>query len=105
MRERSGLRSRFASPYATRWYCPAGNQVTGTTSARNNIDWDCDGTVEAPLVSVDINRDGVLNTLTGHDDWDNIVFGGGAVGAGIDAASAPAPLDELTFEEATANEG
>ncbi|MGH1490772.1 MAG: DUF3344 domain-containing protein [Acidimicrobiales bacterium] len=102
LRERSGLRSRFAAPFDTRWYCPAGALTTGTGGAQRNVDWTCDGTFDARAVSVDINKDGALGTLKGHDDWKNLVFGGGAVGgAGIDAASVAAPLDELTFEEAS----
>jgi uncharacterized repeat protein (TIGR01451 family) len=38
------------------------------------LDWNCDGDTLDSGVNNDINGDGLTNTLTGFDDWNNLLF-------------------------------
>jgi len=51
--------------------------------AESNVDWDQDGNDSEIGVSSSINRDLSRSVLSGHDDWRNLVFTGGTIGAGI----------------------
>lgn len=66
-----------AANYGTR-YSLSGTQLVVNSLAA--IDWNNDGDSTDNPVAIDINRNSVLNTLVGQDDWDNIAFNGGAVG-------------------------
>jgi hypothetical protein len=108
LNEASGLGSSMASTYRTRWWCPNGTLRFTSAGANSNIDWNCSGAINSGTVSVDINKDGVKNTLTSRNDWGTLVYGGGLVGAGSSAgmeASVPAPTDELTYEESQRHRG
>jgi hypothetical protein len=90
--------------YGTRYYC------TGTTSAQkthdgvnNGIDWNCDNDTIDACVNGSINRDAPVSTLTGYEDWTNLVYDGGSIGLLVSGAAARTPADtipeELTWEE------
>jgi hypothetical protein len=103
LNESVGLNSTLANSYRTKWYCPSGALTTSPGKANGPLDWNCNGVISSP-VAVDLNHDGVQNTLTGFKDWGNLTFGGGAVGAGIEqgveeAPVVPSVLEELTLEE------
>jgi len=95
--ENVGLNSSAASTYRTRWFCPDGTLVTSPGTANGPLDWSCNGTITQPVV-VDLNNDGMRDTLTSFNDLGNLVYGGGAVGPTAERAR-QAPLEELTFEE------
>jgi hypothetical protein len=71
-------------PYSTLVYCPgqtperdAGTQVSTT----GPVDWNCNNKLENGTVAADVNGDGEETTLRSYDDWNHIVFKGGAIGA------------------------
>jgi hypothetical protein len=101
LNENVGLNSASANTFRTRWYCPGDILTTSVGTANGPLDWNCNGPINNP-VSADINLDGVQNTLTGWNDWANLVYGGGAVGPGVETEEEqvlqPLP-DELTYEE------
>ncbi|MEE6273328.1 zinc-dependent metalloprotease family protein [Georgenia sp. MJ206] len=87
------------------WFCPGTNQRE-TSSDADATDWDCDGEVEEDLVSVDVNGDGDDQVHAGFDDWANLVYDGGAVGAfGVDDLNDQdpplqfSPLQEASYDE------
>ncbi len=83
----------------TRWWC--GNVGQVSDNAAGAIDWDCDGSADETSASVNINRDSFSSTLTGHDDWANLRFDGGAIGQlGVEESPAETRDVELTKEEA-----
>ena len=99
LNESVGLNSAFATPFRARYFCGSDGSQTITPGTSNGpIDWSCGGLIQPGTVA-DINGDTVLNTLTGWNDWANLVYGGGAVGAFGDVGSQPAPTKELTYEE------
>jgi hypothetical protein len=100
LNESVGLNSGLAATYRTRWYCPSGTLTTSPGTANGPLDWNCNGAISSP-VSRDLNGDGVLNTLTSWRDWGNLVYNGGAVGAGERRRSnaTAEELEELTYEE------
>jgi WD40 repeat protein len=54
--------------------------------AAASIDFNCDAVIETQTtVGADLNADGKFRELPGYNDWDNLIFDGGAVG---DAAGA-----------------
>jgi hypothetical protein len=57
----------------TRWACPDGRHVHfGLVSAP--LDWNCSTVIDSQAVSVDINNDTSLETLTGFNDWANLRY-------------------------------
>ena len=67
------------------------------------VDWNCDGKREYfRRPEFDVNGDGQITTLTGHDDWSNLWLRGGSVGrpGASNGVPAPTPDDELTPQEA-----
>jgi len=81
LNEANGIGS-VSNGYRTKWYCPGGS--TRTSTAAYPIDWDCDGSTDASLVSVDINHDGSKTVLTSQLNWKNLAYNGGDIG-GISA--------------------
>lgn len=75
-----GAAAQFTSAY--KCVAPGAKTVSfyALPSLNQQIDWDCDGTFEAPLQSSDLNNDGSLNNFVSRDDWQNLKFTGGAVG-------------------------
>lgn len=101
--ERAGLDPDAALVgLGTVFYCPGGAKRSDGAPA-TNVDWNCNGSGSQPAVAANINR-GAGTTLTGYDDWANIVFDGGPVGPGSAPAAAPAGAaveeEELTFDTA-----
>ncbi|MHC4953260.1 MAG: DUF7948 domain-containing protein [Planctomycetota bacterium] len=83
----------------TKWFCAPDDPRT-TANANGPIDWDCDGSIDTTLVQTDINADDLpagfsaAPVLTGFNDWEAIVFRGGAVGATGATAPPPPPTTE-----------
>lgn len=101
LNESVGLNSAAANPFRTRWFCPSGAGALTPGTANGPIDWNCNGAASG-TVSVDLNKDGARNTLPGYNNWGNLVYGGGAVGAGEDvsvASVSPEHLEELTWDQ------
>lgn len=88
-----------ASKYKTIYYCGT-TKTTTPGAASNPISWNCDGdSTDTGLVS-DLNKDNTTGTLTAQDNWDNVVFGGGAIGgAGAKVAVTREGLTELTRQQ------
>lgn len=84
--------------YGTRWYCGAAQQLT--ENANGTIDWNCNAAIE-PSVASSINNDAPLQVLCSLNDWGNLNFKGGLIGAGI-VVDLPSetPSDELDVETA-----
>lgn len=86
--------------YGTRYFDPAGTQRV-VNQSRRRVDWDRDGNPRERSVSVDLNNDGGLTVLTGQsNEWKNIVFNGGSIGAGEELPK----LNNLVFPELTLEE-
>ena len=47
----------------------------------NPIDWNCNNINSEPNVQQDINDDGNMGSLIGFDDWFNLQYAGGSIGA------------------------
>jgi hypothetical protein len=106
--ESVGLNSTDASTYRTRWFCPTNFAIESVGTANEPLDWNCDG-VSSGTVKTDINGatgdlgDGLQTTLTGWNDWANLVYGGGAVGPGAPPTTTQRTRvlpKELTWDEA-----
>ncbi len=65
--------------YGTRYYCSSVEKII--TSVNGGIDWDCDNTGGETGIHADVNKDGSYSTLQSFDDWENLTFTGGAIGA------------------------
>jgi hypothetical protein len=83
----------------TKWFCSPTDPRT-TADANGPIDWNCNDTIDTALVKTDINADGLpagfsgAPVLTGFNDWENIVFVGGAVGSTGATLPPPPPVTE-----------
>lgn len=89
--------------YGTRFYDQS-DTLRVTNSAKSTVSWDGDLNPFESNVTVDINTDDNISTLNGNfNDWDNLIYDGGAVGApGIEVelvVDEDELGDELTFEE------
>lgn len=87
LRESAGLGTTAVSGWRTTWFCPNGSQRTTTGAASGGIDWNCDGdTSDRGRWNVNGDRtsggSARYSTLQAQDNWANITFGGGSVGAG-----------------------
>ena len=107
LNEAAGL-SRVGSdaplaPYGVRWY--DGGLKTKPSGADKNVNWNSSGTATQTGVRLDINQSGARGVLRAHfPEWANIIYDGGAIGAGIPAMkrnmmTSPEDLVELTEEE------
>ena len=73
---------RQETRYGTKFYCPGTSQATtsappGWSQSATLIDWSC-GSTEA---ASDVNGDGDVGELESLEDWPELVYGGGAIGA------------------------
>uniref|UniRef100_Q01X81 Conserved repeat domain n=1 Tax=Solibacter usitatus (strain Ellin6076) TaxID=234267 RepID=Q01X81_SOLUE len=77
------------------WNCPGG----GTNGAAGNgpLDWNCNGDTKGTGLTVDINNDGVNNTLTGFADWANIKFDFQNSAGFEDGDHTSAPVQEIDY--------
>ena len=78
--------------YGTAWFC---NGVGLIDLNASEVDWNCNGFILPALMGEDLNKDGWQTSLNGYDDWANIVFKGGVIGA-LDGGP---PLPETTIME------
>ena len=89
----------------TLFFCPGSTGMT-TGNGTGTINWDCDTQSPDPNpVSVDINGRGGLQTLTGFDDWPQVVRSLPFQTSGDfqDGAHPDTPQDELDLQEALDN--
>ena len=68
-----------AARFLTMGRCPSGAQTMWPLQ-RGPVNFDCDGTTGG-VVSSDVNRDGEITAFVPFEDWPNLVFRGGNVGA------------------------
>ena len=96
LNELLGLNSALANGFGTVWYC--GTTRTIGAVANGPLDWNCDSATGT--VAADINK-GPGTILKSYNDWINISFTGGAIGAGAVVETPPAttPIDEITVQE------
>lgn len=85
--------------YGTRYYCWLGERRV--INANGQIDWNCNLNSAEVNVQADINQDSQLTILSSYDDWDNLIFEGGAIGytGTMPALPVATRSDELTREE------
>ena len=89
----------------TLYFCPGSTNMT-TGNGTGTINWDCDTQNPDPNpVSVDINASGGLSTLTGFDDWPQVVRSLPFQTSGDfqDGVHPDTPSDELDLQEAIDN--
>ena len=86
------------------WICPEGQTTSG--SGGTNIDWNCDGSIDSGSVRADLNLDGHFQALNGAEDWSQLIYDGGAVGAfgagdltDQDPPLATSEVNEPSYEE------
>jgi hypothetical protein len=53
------------------WYCPEKSPGPSQGPAMGPIDWNCDDMIGFPVLK-DVNADGLLTSLPGANDWDNL---------------------------------
>jgi len=85
--------------YGTRYHCWVGEQRV--VAANGPINWNCNLNNMEIGVQTDINKDENQTILSSYNDWENLVFMGGAIGQ-LGAAPVLPMLtmsDELTQEE------
>ncbi|MFJ9707786.1 OmpL47-type beta-barrel domain-containing protein [Streptomyces sp. NPDC101234] len=88
-------------------YCPnqgGGGSFVTVPAADKQVDWNCDGQITG-LVGYDVNNDGARTTLTGWDDWSNLLLRAGSIGTSS-SGTMPAPTmeDEMTPADEAMNE-
>ena len=89
----------------TLFFCPGSTSMT-TGNGTGTINWDCKNPNPDPNpVSVDINGRGGLTTLTGFDDWPQVVrsLPFQASGDFQDGVHPDTPVDELDLQQALDN--
>ena len=102
--ESAGIGAGAAGFSASHW-CPAtATAAAGFVTVADGskpIDWNCNGVTTDNNVQFDVNNGSQRTNLSGFNDWVNIKFKGGLVGAG-DSTSLPmdTPVDEITPEQA-----
>lgn len=109
--EDAGLNSTSPdlASYTTAFADPSG-MVVGSNAA-DPIDWNANGSVDADAVSVDLNDNQTVSTLTETpNEWLGIIYNGGAIGGTMELSglasmqnnrSREVTIRELTEEEAT----
>ncbi len=96
--ETGGLNGGVAlANYGTAFFCAGSASSTLVNNANGNIDWNCNGNSVEVGVATDINRDGARTVLSTANDWQNIVFNGGAIG-GLGLSLTPPMLTTATQE-------
>lgn len=86
----------FTEKYGTVWMC--GNEFYIRLNAEI-VDWDCDDDIES-FVQADINNDSNHSlAMQSHDDWSNLVFDGGVVGAYNGTLPTETEIDDITEQD------
>jgi hypothetical protein len=82
--EPAGLNgSASLAAYGTRHYCPAS---TDDNTADTNVDWNCNGTIQAASVVKNIDGTSPRKILGAvQNQWANLIYNGGTIGLGIPA--------------------
>ena len=84
----------------TRYFCALDDMRSDMNAS--SVDWNCDGDQTDTGVSANINQgmswnnNTTLDTLTSQNDWDNLVFTGGAIsqpGADVSLPETTEPID------------
>ena len=85
--------------YGTYWYC---NNALKPTNNADKVDWNCNNVITDTQVIRDVNQDTITGTLVSQNDWDVLIYAGGAIGKPGASLNLPevTELDELTKEEA-----
>ena len=65
----------------TSYFCPGARRLGNPVPANQSINWDCFGDNTGTGIRADINGRVADQTLDGYDDWANIRFNGGLIGA------------------------
>jgi hypothetical protein len=86
----------------TGYLCPNGSARRVTIGEPVDIDWNCNGIIDAQAVSVDLNRDGRIEVLPAVTDWDNLDYAYGGIGGLFDTPPEGEPDVEQTADEAIA---
>lgn len=88
------------TPYGTVYFCSELERWAFYANAP--IDWNCSGSPSGIGIIADVNGDRILTTLPGFNDWESLVFDGGAIGSFGQDAEQPTqtPVEEITDEEA-----
>ncbi|MBV1947587.1 OmpL47-type beta-barrel domain-containing protein [Streptomyces sp. BV129] len=93
--------------YDIRHWCPGSNggSFVDVAASQGQVDWNCNGLIEETPVTFDVNNDGQRTTLTGFDDWANLLLRVGSVGRTSASGDVPPPTreDELTPSDAALN--
>ena len=97
LNENLGLNSALANGFGTVWYCGAVRTIGNV--ANGPLDWNCD-TIFSAAVAANINK-GAGTLLKSYNDWANISFTGGTIGAGavVEVPLANTPVDALTITD------
>jgi hypothetical protein len=84
--------------YGTIYYCASTNQWTIANHANGPLDWNCNGNLTDPNVQADVNNDTYTEPLTSYNEWPNLIYAGGSIGA---FGFTPETLPQTPFEEIT----
>jgi hypothetical protein len=82
--ETTGINVPGGVSLGTRYFCGLDDQRVDLNASA--VDWNCDGDEVDTSVSANSNRgmswnnNATLDTLTSQNDWDNLVYTGGAIG-------------------------
>ena len=119
--ERQGVGEALPANLGVEWTCLNGTTkraIPGWAFGGAPIDFNCNGVIDGNHIRANLNSDGSMvngnyesvlgDLLVGYNDWDHLIFQGGAIGAlGIAAPEPPMvtpDLEELTMEEALAHD-
>jgi choice-of-anchor C domain-containing protein len=92
------LNNAALSSYSTHYYCPDNTIKTVTVST--NVDWNCDN--EFATAAISANIDATDNQMiTTANEWDNLVYTGGAIGGLGSALDLPLVTDTRLAPEPT----
>ncbi|MGC1375586.1 MAG: DNRLRE domain-containing protein [Anaerolineales bacterium] len=84
--------------YGTIYYCANTNRWTIADHANGPLDWNCNGNLTDSNVQADVNNDNHTEPLTGYNEWPNLIYAGGSIGA---FGFTPETLPQTPFEEIT----
>jgi hypothetical protein len=97
------LPAGLAFTLGTRYFCGLDDQRIVLNAS--TMDWNCDGDSTDNPVSANINRgmswnnNATLDTLTSQNDWDNLVYSGGAISQPGADVTLPAVTEVIDITE------